>query len=241
MCTVSYVPLEKGFILTSNRDELAGRPTSLPPDFYITEDGLSLYYPKDPMGKGSWIATSEDERVVCLLNGAFHTHKHQPPYNRSRGLIVLEAFQYETPFDFYQSVDLNAIEPFTMIMVWAGLLFEFRWNGKDKHFLSLPNKPYLWASATLYSNEVIALKKNWLEKYLERTPFPTQEMMVDFHEHGGVADPINGMRINRNNGLQTLSITSIQLIDHETTVVQNAFVSPVFEDSWRTQFADEQF
>jgi len=106
---------------------------------------------------------------VCLLNGGFHAHQHQPPYSRSRGLIVLEAFQYDTPFHFYQAVDLNGVEPFTMIMVWAGLLFEFRWNGMEKHFLSLPKQPYLWASATLYSDEVLALKRSWLEKYLQDT------------------------------------------------------------------------
>jgi uncharacterized protein with NRDE domain len=241
MCTVSYVPLENGFILTSNRDELADRPTSLAPNFYATEEGLSLYYPKDPMGKGSWIATSEDERVVCLLNGGFHTHQHRPPYNRSRGLIVLEAFQYETPFHFYQAVDLNGVEPFTMIMVWAGSLFEFRWSGKEKHFLSLPKQPYLWVSATLYSDEVLTLKRSWLEKYLQDTKQPTQEMLVDFHEHGGIPDSLNGMRIKRSNGLQTLSITSIQLIEHEITVLQNTFTASLFEDSWSTQFADEQF
>lgn len=241
MCTVSYVPLANGFILTSNRDEQSGRPASLRPDFYITEDGLSLYYPKDPLGNGSWIATSEDERVVCLLNGAFHTHQHQPPYNRSRGLIVLEAFAYETPFDFYQSVALVGVEPFTIVMVWSGLLFEFRWNGKEKHFLSLPNQPHLWASATLYSEEVLTVKRNWLKDFLQKTPSPTQEMLVNFHEHGGAVDSANGMRIGRTNGLQTLSITSIQLIDHETTVIQNTFDAPLFEDSWYTQFADEQF
>lgn len=241
MCTVSYVPLDHGFILTSNRDELAGRPTSLPPDFYMTEEGLSLYYPKDPMGKGSWIAASEDERVVCLLNGAFHTHKHQPPYNRSRGLVVLESFHYETPFDFYRSVNLEGVEPFTMILIWANQLFEFRWNGKEKHFLSLPDQPYLWASATLYTEEVVARKRNWLKDFLNINAHPTQEQLLDFHEHGGIADPVNGMRINRTNGLQTLSITSIQLLSHEMTVLQNTFVSPVFEDSWSTQFADEQF
>ena len=241
MCTVSYVPLENGFILTSNRDEQSGRPASVPPDFYVTEEGLSLYYPKDPMGKGSWIAASEDERMVCLLNGAFHSHKHQPPYNRSRGLVVLETFEYETPFDFYQSVDLKEVEPFTMIMVWSGLLFEFRWNGKEKYFLSLPHQPHLWASSTLYSDEVMALKRSWLKEYLEMNPSPTQGMMVGFHEHGGISDPINGMCISRSNGLKTLNITSFQLMNHETTIVQNAFASPLFEDSWRTQFADEQF
>jgi len=66
-------------------------------------------------------------------------------------------------------------------------------------------------------------------------------MLVDFHEHGGVQDSMNGMRISRSNGLQTLSITSIQLIEHEITVLQNTFATALFEDSWRTQFADEQF
>jgi hypothetical protein len=241
MCTVSYVPLDNGFVLTSNRDELADRPASLPPGFYVTEEGVSLYYPKDPIGKGSWIAASEDERIVCLLNGGYHSHPHQPPYNRSRGLIVLEAFQYETPFDFYQSIDLIGVEPFTLIMVWAGLLFEFRWSGSEKHFLSLPNQPYLWASATLYNNESIALKRSWLKKYLEDHPLPTQETLLDFHKDGGITDAMNGMRIKRSSGLQTLSITSIQLLGHEMSVMQNTFQAPLFEDSWSTQFADEQF
>lgn len=241
MCTVSYVPLDKGFILTSNRDELVGRATSLTPDFYETAVGLSLYYPKDPAGKGSWIAASEDERVVCLLNGAFYAHAHQPPYNRSRGLVVLEAFEYETAFEFYQKVNLNGVEPFTMILVWSGLLFEFRWNGKEKHFLSLPNQPYLWASATLYNEDIVALKRNWLKEYLETNKQPSQEEMVHFHEHGGIPDLTNGMRIKRSNGLQTLSITSIQVATHEVSVLQNNFTSDLFEDSWSSQLADEYF
>ncbi|HSZ72845.1 MAG TPA: NRDE family protein, partial [Cytophagaceae bacterium] len=173
MCTVSYIPLYDGFILTSNRDEQSGRPVSLAPDFYISAQGVALYYPKDQLGKGSWIAASEDERVVCLLNGAFHTHKHQPPYNRSRGLIVLEAFQYETAFHFYTQINLDGVEPFTLVMIWFGLLYEFKWDGRNKHFISLPNQPYLWASATLYSNEVVTLKRKWLEEHLNTHPHPT--------------------------------------------------------------------
>jgi hypothetical protein len=219
---------------------MTGRPSSLAPDFYSGEDGISLYYPKDPQGKGSWIAASEDERMVCLLNGAFHAHSHRPPYDRSRGLIVLEAFQYETPFDFYRGVNLVGVEPFTMILVWSGLLYEFRWDGSSKHFLSLPNLPYLWASATLYSPAVVARKREWLEDYLSTTADITQEKMVDFHEHGGVKDTENGMRIDRANGLKTLSITSFQLLDNEVSVLQNTFTASLFEDSWSTQLADER-
>jgi len=177
---------------------------------------------------------------VCLLNGAFHPHPHQLPYNRSRGLVVLEAFQYESPFQFYQQINLEGVEPFTLVMVWFGSLYEFKWDGSRKHFISLPDRPYLWASATLYSNEVVATKRKWLTEFLTTHPEVTQEQMVYFHEHGGIPDAMNGMKIKRPNGLETLSITSIQLQDNEAFIIQNTFTSTLFEDSWSTQLADER-
>lgn len=241
MCTVSYVPLNNGFVLTTSRDEIIGRPSSSSPDFHVTDPGLSLYYPQDPVGMGSWIAASEDERVICLLNGAYKIHAHRPPYDRSRGRVLLEAFEYQSPFEFYKKIDLTNIEPFTLVLVWAGLLYEMRWDGANKYFLSLPNVPYLWASAPLYSKEVLAIKKNWLNEYLQEKDQPSPSDMLYFHEFGGVNDKENGMKISRSNGLQTLSITSIGVVEHEVEVLQNTFNGKLFEDSWPSQFADEQF
>lgn len=241
MCTVSYVPLEEGFILTSNRDEMKGRPASLPPEFYETADGISLYYPQDPVGKGTWIAVSEDERVVCLLNGAFRAHTHRPPYNRSRGLIALEAFRFETPFDFYKGIPLEGVEPFTLVLVWSEQLYEFRWDGRHKFLLSLPRAPYLWASSTLYTDQVLSLKKEWLHSWLQSEQAPSQQGLFDFHENGGIADPLNGMKIDRPNGLATVSITSVQVRAHEVSMLQKTSEGKWFEDEWQTRWADESW
>lgn len=230
MCTVSYIPLKGGFVLTSNRDETPKREASLDPDFY-THEGHSLYYPKDPEGQGTWIAVSEDERVACLLNGAFEKHVHRPPYNRSRGLVVLESFTYDSPFDFYAGVDLEGVEPFMLLLVWASCVYELRWTGVNKHFTSLPNIPHLWASATLYEPAVVTTKQGWLTDFLQAHPNPDQESLVHFHQHGGIPDPQNGMLIDRQGSVKTLSITSIQIVKSEVNIIQNDFTN-VFEDTW---------
>jgi hypothetical protein len=238
MCTVSYIPLNGGFVLTSNRDETPKRTAALEPDFY-THDHISLYYPKDPEGNGIWIAVLEDERVACLLNGAFDAHIHRPPYTRSRGLVVLESFEYETPFHFYTLVDLNGVEPFTLIMVWSNNVYELRWTGTQKYFTSLPNAPYLWASATLYSSAVLRKKKIWLADFLTKQRVPQQAEVIQFHKNGGDQDLVNGMRIDRPGSVKTLSVTSIQILNSEVTVMQDDF-EHVFEDSWDSHLKEDK-
>ena len=58
MCSVSFVPLEDGFLLTSNRDEKRFRPT-IEPKIYL-ENKVKLLYPKDEKAGGTWIVSKED-------------------------------------------------------------------------------------------------------------------------------------------------------------------------------------
>jgi len=68
-----------------------------------------------------------------LLNGAFKKHIAQPPYRKSRGLVLLEIVEADEPQSFFKQLDLFDIEPFTVVLHQPGLLHEFRWDGKDKH------------------------------------------------------------------------------------------------------------
>ena len=51
-----------------------------------------------------------------MLNGAFTKHERNLPYRKSRGLIVLEIFEYKSFSDFVTDVDLHNIEPFTLVL-----------------------------------------------------------------------------------------------------------------------------
>ena len=156
MCTLTFWPTTRGGILTQNRDEQSSRSS-------ITMVRDALTYPRDAKAGGTWAVASELGQVRCLLNGAYTKHQHLPPYKLSRGLMLLQSFEFETLHDFVQSFDFQGVEPFTIIDFSAGKLTEFRWNGHQVDTKSLPpDKPAIWSSCTLYSTEEQQLRaKNW--------------------------------------------------------------------------------
>ncbi|MFW0694651.1 hypothetical protein ACN091_10365, partial [Aliarcobacter butzleri] len=73
--------------------------------------------------------------TACLLNGAFVAHTPQPPYKHSRGLVVLDAFDYVSIDSFINQYSFTGIEPFTLLLAETDRLsgqrlVELRWNGR---------------------------------------------------------------------------------------------------------------
>ena len=97
-------------MLTSNRDENAARSPQHLDREEIGPKGASgarLVFPRDTAAGGTWIAASDSNRVVCLLNGAFEKHHHRPPYRRSRGLMVLDFFRFATSVAFFEKYNFK--------------------------------------------------------------------------------------------------------------------------------------
>ena len=209
MCTVTYISQGKGkFILTSNRDEHAARsPQNISK---IHQEETTLIFPRDNQAGGSWIAASDDDKMVCLLNGAFKQHARKPTYKRSRGIMVLDFFKHETAQDFLQNYDFEGMESFTKIIFDKGVLFETRWDENQLFVKELdPKGYYLWSSATLYTQKIRAKRQFWFQKWLEnRTDF-SLKAINNFHQNGGKWDTWNGFIMNRCDIVQTVSITNI--------------------------------
>ncbi len=208
MCTVSFVPLDSGnFILTSNRDENPDRVTLEPT---IVESG-EIVCPKDSQAGGSWIAMSTSGKVACLLNGAFKKHEHNPPYSRSRGLIVMEYFSSESAIQFHNKVNLQGVENFTLLMFENGMVYEFRWDGEEKFFqLKDETDPHIWSSCTLYDEDTAADKEFKFQDWMEENPKPTEEQISFFH---GYKNP-EGFLLDLSQ-VKTVSITSVQKIGNK--------------------------
>ena len=130
MCTVTYIPNKEGFHLTSNRDEHISRGQAIAPREYRGGKN-TLLYPKDADKNGSWIAAKSNGDMVVLLNGAFVKHPRQAAYRRSRGLVLMDIINAEYPDQFYNTLNLYGIEPFTIVLYAAGKLYECRWDGPD--------------------------------------------------------------------------------------------------------------
>ena len=211
MCTVTYLPVgNASFILTSNRDEAPLRNAAEIVET-VGADGKHLHFPKDPKAGGTWLCVADTGRIICLLNGAFKKHDRKPPYRRSRGLVLLDAFEYENIDRFFADYALKGIEPFTMVVCDSDRLFELRWDGNQKHLLQMDaDKPYIWSSATLYSEAFIKKRSQWFELWLDEHPDFRQKDIIAFHKYGGEGDSTNDFVMNRFNVVRTVSISSIE-------------------------------
>ncbi len=213
MCTVTFLPTgESSYILTSNRDETPLRAAAHPKGYEI--HGKTIYFPKDPLAGGTWIATDKKRFTLCLLNGAFEKHKHLPPYRLSRGVMVLDFFELNDVHSFRDSFDFEGIEPFTLIVLDSTpgtRIFEIRWDEKELSFKEFPNDiPQIWSSSTLYPKEIADQRAGWFDTWLNEHHEFDQEEIIDFHKKGGQGDLWNDFVMKRGDNLKTVSITSIQ-------------------------------
>jgi len=210
MCTLTFIPSNTNeVIITSNRDEHISRGNSAFP-VSVTKKRGEVYFPQDPKAGGTWLAASNRGVITVLLNGAFEKHKHRPPYRLSRGIILLDTFDFKSINDFRTGYDLTDIEPFTLVQfdTHHKQIFELRWDGSIQYFTQLDyDNPHIWSSATLYSKEIRMERKHWFSEWLEN-PELTPDKMLDFHKFGG-KDVTNSITMNRGNGLQTVSISQI--------------------------------
>lgn len=207
MCTVSFVTSNNKSIITSNRDEKTVRPNAVSPKTY-TVNGKNLIFPKDPKAGGTWFVANEDGTILVLLNGAKEKHEVQLPYRKSRGLIVLEMSSSFSPKEYWTEIDLENIEPFTLVLFENNALFQLRWNGKEKETTSLDiNQNHIWSSSTLYSSAIREQRSNWFHAFMDGNLEISESKMYDFHRYTEEGNDENGLVINRNDQMKTLSIT----------------------------------
>lgn len=213
MCTVTFIPSRGKVYLTSNRDEKNWRKDAADPCVYEFASGKVLF-PKDADAGGTWIAIHENGNAIVFLNGGLVAHTPQPPYRKSRGLILLDLIEASTPYNSFLAIKLNNIEPFTAIIWDDGHLFECRWDGERKHhFQRDESLPHIWSSVTLYNEEVIRKRNQWFESWLTSNPAPTQNDILHFHQFTGDGDAHNDLRMNRNGTVFTVSVTSLDITE----------------------------
>jgi hypothetical protein len=211
MCTVSFIPSNGKFIITSNRDEKHFRSPAISPKIYHLKTG-NILFPRDSDAGGTWFAVHENGNALIFLNGGFMRHEPKPPYRKSRGLVLIDLIDNESPLGHFLKVGLENIEPFTAISFEEEALFECRWDGVKKYHQPLNAKlPHIWSSVTLYDEGTISKRKKWFAEWLHQTPFPSQNDVLNFHQFTGDGDRHNDLLMNRDGFVFTVSITSVEI------------------------------
>lgn len=211
MCTITLIPHPdslNGFILTSNRDEAVSRVSSFPR--MLTYKGKKMYFPQDKKAGGTWIGVSENQRCVCLMNGAEKPHIRKGDYRKSRGVVVKDFLAGKKLKKLLTEYNLDNIEPFTMVIVdwYNGLLFkELIWDGRERRIAKLPLKDHIWSSSPLYNEDMKALRRSWFDDLKKSEGF-SANTLLDFHQNAGMGNKESDLVIDRG-FLRTQSITQI--------------------------------
>lgn len=207
MCILSiYFQPNGDFIITQNRDESHLRPTS--DKIETRKFGTKEFTgPIDLVSNGTWMYYT-DSFVVCILNGEYEKHQHRPPYSRSRGLIALDFLNYNTVNEFVEQINLEGVEPFTMVMLDRHSNYKtiLVWNGHHKYLEDHYDEQLIVrSSSTLYDAE---------DKLVHLTEFqdltnPNEEMILQKHHE------LKMQPNDRFPTVQTTSITQIIQIDNQ--------------------------
>jgi succinate dehydrogenase flavin-adding protein (antitoxin of CptAB toxin-antitoxin module) len=225
MCTVSFVFSNGKAIITHNRDEKVARPSAIEPKNYLVNN-KNILFPKDPKAGGTWYAITEDGTILVLLNGADEKHEVKLPYRRSRGLIVLDIISSDSAINEWENIDLDNVEPFTIVLFQDHKLYQLRWNGMQKTVLNLDTtKSHIWSSATLYPKEIRENRSNWFHTFLDTRPEITETEMYNFHRYTENDNQENGLIINRNDSMKTLSITQSVVDQNKVTLVHHDLIA----------------
>ena len=213
MCTVSFVNANGKIVITSNRDEQTLRPNAIEPKDYLVNN-KKIIFPKDQKAGGTWFIADDNGKVAVLLNGAETKHIPLSKYRKSRGLILMEIMKAENSFSTFETINLDEIEPFTIILFENKKLHQLRWNYHSKSMLQLDEQSsYIWSSSTLYDQEVIEKREKLFNNFLKNQLEMNEIAIIDFHKSPRIDSLEEGFLINREEKYKTFSITQAKISD----------------------------
>jgi Transport and Golgi organisation 2 len=115
MCTLSFLPNARGYVVGMNRDEQITRTRALPPAIFG-----SAIYPHEPATGGTWLAINASGLTLAILN------KNQdgtlPAKTRSRGEIIPSLVNSDSLAEVHRRLvefGFKGIWPFRLLAISA--------------------------------------------------------------------------------------------------------------------------
>jgi hypothetical protein len=183
MCTVTFFPRKRGYLLAMNRDEKKTRVRGLPPAERKINSCRALF-PSEP-GRGTWIALNEHRTCLALVNW-YSLNNRVKSNSVSRGKIipsVLDARVPETVDARLRLLPLKRINPFRLIGIFPVLheIVEWRWD--LRHLVRKRHRwrPRQWISSGFDEPTAQKVRGQTFRRFLSQKSVGTIEWLRRLH------------------------------------------------------------
>ena len=193
MCTVTYYPHpDSGFSLFCNHDESCRRPTPEAPRL-ITENGIDIIQPRDPAGRGTWIAAQNNGIVMCTLNSPNDQGVNQRHGAKSRSRIIKalcgsqDEEELRVRFGLLNPLHFGA---FRLVCIFSrphrqDKILTWHWNGRVLNALHGLTGAQIWACPFRKEHDCECFRKNLWKTFLLNHLHATEEDLRQFHFSAG--------------------------------------------------------
>ncbi len=210
MCTLTWKPLDTGYVLFFNRDEQRSRPVALPPRAFEA-NGVRYLAPTDTARGGTWLLVNEHGLSLALLNHAT-AMRLAPTHPASRGWLphhAADCLDVETAIKRIATRRLDDVPPFHLIAADASQASLLTWDGIDATSTQLAAEGCLLTTSS-YQPEVIASQRlATFARDVGDMASASVEQLATFHEHRG-DNAAAGIRMSRPDAC-THSIARIEM------------------------------
>ena len=137
MCTLTFIPKPRGYLLGMNRDERLTREVALPPTAILKS--LPAVYPRES-GGGTWIGSNASGISFALLNR--NPGPQSKTKERTRGEIIpelLTSSSFPRAMRGLQYMDFTGMLPFMLIGFFPAeqIISQCHWDGSELKFLRI--------------------------------------------------------------------------------------------------------
>jgi hypothetical protein len=158
MCSLTFIPRDRGYYLAMNRDERIARRETIRPES-VTLGVTSAIYPRAADG-GTWIAANDAGITLALLNWN-DVAVAEASKIRSRGSVIPQLIPLSTLQQMRTAtnqMDLHGILPFRLIGIFATeqAICEWRWDLKKTRCQLHPWERRHWFSSSLSDSQATA-------------------------------------------------------------------------------------
>lgn len=234
MCTLTWKPLDDGYALFFNRDELHSRPTAHPPDIYL-RDGIRFITPLDPQGGGSWLLLNEYGLSIALLNHYPDAPRPEFPALVSRGALVMAAATSPTVEDAVARIaamTLSVCAPFRWVAADSLRARLLVWDGHRLEHRQLDKGGAMLTSSSWQTRMVEAARHDCLQRQLSTVRDADVRGIELFHRHRDADNPARGITMKRPDAC-TQSFSTIRVTHGEAAFAYEALPGEVLVRSLR--------